>query len=301
MKIDKAVFVTFLMPILVCLGVVWLKSGGGSLARIFTAAAIAGTIGTLVDWMAVVMVFKRKWWIPFSGVIPRNKEAISDEIAEMVGKQWFTPTALAAHLEEVDLKPSLCGALREVLLSDEVQRGLRVHFTRTAVERLNGPETEAYAADQAGRALRRGVGRLPGPLALLGKGAVELGLLDVLDLPGKTGRAVLEATRAALKKAADEGELEKLFKDETAKLIPALVTPATERMVKRALVETFTKTVDVGEVVRCRLARLSPDDIRIMIEAKAKTHLDWIRVNGALGGFVLGAAVEVVRLGFGLV
>jgi hypothetical protein len=218
----------------------------------------------------------------------------------MVEKQWFTPAALSAHLENVDLKPHLVSALQEVFLSDEVQRGMRVHFIRSAMERLEGPETLGYACEQARRALHRGMESLPGPLAVLGRGAVELGLLEMLDLPCKAGRAVLESTRLALQDAAEGQDIGRILREETARLIPALVTPWTEKAVKNALVEVFSKTVNVGEVVRGHLAKLSADDIRRMVESKAKTHLEWIRVNGALGGFILGGTVELVRLGFGL-
>lgn len=296
MRIDKALLVTLLMPTLAILGLVWLGSSGGGLSRVFVAASIAGTIGTLVDWMAVVMVFERKWWLPFSGVIPRNKEAICEDIAHLVETQWFTPTALAAHLEEVDLKPHLQAGLREVFLSKDVQRELRALLSRAAMERLDDPNTESYFSEQAGRALKQGLGRLPGPLSFLSRGAVELGLLDVLDLPGKAGRAVLESTRVALKGALDKGDLERVLREETERLIPVLVNPSTERAIKRAMVDVFTHSVKVGELVRRHLARMSSEDVRDMVASKAKTHLDWIRVNGAIGGFAMGALFESVRL-----
>jgi len=297
---DKAVAVTCLMPALAGMGALWCASDGGVAARVFLSASIAGLIGTLVDWMAVEMVFARRWWIPFSGVIPRNKDAIVEAVASMVGSRWFTPTALAAYLEEMDLKAALEGGLREVLLSRDVQRDLRAHLVRGALGRLEASGAEAYAAEKAGEAIRRGLGRLPEPLASLGRGAVELGLMDVLDLPGKAGRAVLESTRVALRGAAEGGDLERLFREETERLIPVLVNPASERAIKKALVEIFAGHVDVGKLVRRNLSSLPAEAVRELVESKGRTHLEWIRVNGAIGGFVLGGLFEALRLSLGV-
>src|SRR5271154_682721 len=49
-------------------------------------------------------------------------------------------------------------------------------------------------------------------------------------------------------------------------------------------------------MVRENLARLSDDQIRIQIESKTRTHLDWIRVNGGLFGAFFGLIFALSRI-----
>ena len=44
----------------------------------------------------------------------------------------------------------------------------------------------------------------------------------------------------------------------------------------------------IARMVRENLARLSDEQIRVQIESKTRTHLDWIRVNAGVFGAVLG-------------
>jgi len=52
----------------------------------------------------------------------------------------------------------------------------------------------------------------------------------------------------------------------------------------------------IAHMVRENLARLSDQQIRVQIESKTRTHLDWIRVNGGVFGAVLGLLLALSRL-----
>ncbi len=49
-------------------------------------------------------------------------------------------------------------------------------------------------------------------------------------------------------------------------------------------------------MVRENLALLSDDQIRIQIESKTRTHLDWIRVNGGIFGAFFGLLFALSRI-----
>jgi uncharacterized membrane-anchored protein YjiN (DUF445 family) len=52
----------------------------------------------------------------------------------------------------------------------------------------------------------------------------------------------------------------------------------------------------IAQMVRENLARLSDEQIRVQIESKTRTHLDWIRVNGGVFGAVLGLLFALSRM-----
>lgn len=61
------------------------------------------------------------------------------------------------------------------------------------------------------------------------------------------------------------------------------------------------RTVDasrgqITQMVRENLRKLSDDQIRIQIESKTRTHLDWIRVNGGIFGAFFGLVFALAHI-----
>jgi uncharacterized membrane-anchored protein YjiN (DUF445 family) len=62
-----------------------------------------------------------------------------------------------------------------------------------------------------------------------------------------------------------------------------------------------SKTVEasrgqIAHMVRENLAQLNDEQIRIQIESKTRTHLDWIRVNGGIFGAFFGLIFALARI-----
>lgn len=300
MMIDKVVSVTVIMPVLAAVALFWASNDVSVGSRILCAGAVAGTIGTLVDWMAVIMVFQRKWWIPFSGVIPRNKDALCAEIAQMVETEWFTPDAVRKHLEGVDLVGPLRESVEGFLLSDRAQARLENHLLGTAATKLEDPETAAYVEREVDGAFSRWFGQWPEPFRVIGFTNLGQGIVRGMELPAKVRDLVFSAAASALERTASTGSLRTALAVESRRLLNCLFTDDLEVDLRESLIAAIFTHVRVGEVVKRNLDSLSSEAIRLMVERKAKTHLEWIRVNGAIGGFVLGTLMESLRIVVGV-
>ena len=55
------------------------------------AIAEAALIGGLCDYIALKMIFERQWYLPGSGVLPRNRVKLIDGISSTIEKEWLTP------------------------------------------------------------------------------------------------------------------------------------------------------------------------------------------------------------------
>jgi hypothetical protein len=51
---------------------------------------------------------------------------------------------------------------------------------------------------------------------------------------------------------------------------------------------------EIARMVKENLGRLSDEAIRVQIESRTRTHLDWIRVNGGVFGAILGCMFALI-------
>src|ERR1039458_655981 len=65
-----------------------------STAEMVVAIAEAALIGGLCDYIAMKMLFERKWYLPGSGVLPRNREKLINGISSTIEKEWLTPAMI---------------------------------------------------------------------------------------------------------------------------------------------------------------------------------------------------------------
>src|SRR6516225_1192766 len=72
----------------------------GQLAKSMGEAAL---VGGLCDYIALKMIFERRWYLPNSGVLPRNREKLIDGIANTIETQWLTPKMIGDKLHQLDL------------------------------------------------------------------------------------------------------------------------------------------------------------------------------------------------------
>src|SRR5271169_7062464 len=60
-------------------------------SEIAVSMAEAALIGGLCDYIALKMMFERRWYLPNSGVLPRNRVRIIQGIGNTVENEWLTP------------------------------------------------------------------------------------------------------------------------------------------------------------------------------------------------------------------
>src|ERR1700731_895278 len=59
--------------------------------EIIATISEAALIGGLCDYIALKMIFERKWYLPGSGVLPRNRIKLINGISSTIEKEWLTP------------------------------------------------------------------------------------------------------------------------------------------------------------------------------------------------------------------
>ncbi|HXN87029.1 MAG TPA: DUF445 family protein, partial [Candidatus Binataceae bacterium] len=87
-------------------------------AEMVVAIAEAALIGGLCDYIALKMIFERRWYLPGSGVLPRNREKLINGIAVTIEKEWLTPQMIGDKLNQMNLVGRLGSALEEVDLDE---------------------------------------------------------------------------------------------------------------------------------------------------------------------------------------
>jgi len=292
LRISLGLTVTLILLTVTVSGFWWAAPPHQGWRHFIWVGAKAGLIGALVDWMALVMVFQKKWWIPFSGVIPRHKDELTEQIAEMVEKEWLTPDSLRNYLKGVRLSEVIPKAVESFLEQPRRMSGLTEALVQWTDGKLSENQTRLFLEENIAKLLPQAVDQFPAPLRLLGRGALGLGLAEALNVPEKLAQAVLQGTREQLREYQNNGRLEQFLKDEIRQAIGLLLTQRIEEQLKDGLIRVFCEHIKPGQVVRQHLSSLSAEDIRHMVESKARQHLEWIRVNGAIGGFLLGLLLE---------
>src|ERR1700730_9064704 len=87
-------------------------------AEIAVSMAEAALIGGLCDYIALKMIFERRWYLPNSGVLPRNREKLIEGIAATIENEWLTPQMIGRKLSDMDLVRRLGTYLQELKLND---------------------------------------------------------------------------------------------------------------------------------------------------------------------------------------
>src|SRR5579862_8989388 len=87
-------------------------------SEIAVSMAEAALVGGLCDYIALKMIFERRWYLPNSGVLPRNRERLIEGIATTIENEWLTPQMIGRKLSEMELVGRLGSFLEEVKLND---------------------------------------------------------------------------------------------------------------------------------------------------------------------------------------
>ena len=248
--------------------------------EVIRMAGEASLIGGLCDYIALKMLFERKWYLPNSGVLPRNRVRIIEGIGRTVESEWLTPDMIHRKLIEYDVVSKAGRWLEDVSLRDADLRFLEEQAVRLA-EWLNRPEVVDRIVEELRKLLEMG------PLLRI----VERLLVD---FEGKLRNFARQLPETVAKLSHDpdflaylEGEIHRLgIRLQTA-------DTAEREHVLRWVEELLNKSVGNmrGEIARLvveNLSRKTDEEIRVQIESRTRTHLEWIRVNGSLFGALFG-------------
>src|SRR5580658_1948408 len=258
-------------------------------AEIGVSMAEAALIGGLCDYIALKMIFERRWYLPNSGVLPRNREKLIEGIAATIENEWLTPHMIGRELNKMELVGRLGSYLEEVKLSDLLgQAGLERILNRI-VEYLDSPEQRDRLETILKRALPKTFTRIYALIHRLGAESLSARIAVNLRkrLPElRSDPDLVEAIESAIHEFGSQLHDPESYAHQLARRM-------IDQIVRRAV---DASRGQISHMVRENLAQLSDDQIRIQIESKTRTHLDWIRVNGSLFGAFFGLIFALSRI-----
>jgi uncharacterized membrane-anchored protein YjiN (DUF445 family) len=258
-------------------------------AEMVVAIAEAALIGGLCDYIALKMIFERKWYLPNSGVLPRNRIKLIEGISSTIEKEWLTPQMIGDKLNQMNLVGRLGSALEEVDLAEFLAQPEFDRLLNRAAMYFEAPEVVDRLEAFLRKALPNSYRRIYAALNRIGVKSISSQLATNLRtrLPQLRNDRELMAT---LESAVHEIGQQLHQPDSPAH---ELASRVIDTFVSRAV---ETSRGQIAEMVRENLLKLDVEKIRFQIESKTRTHLDWIRVNGGIFGAFFGLLFALSRI-----
>lgn len=260
-------------------------------ADLAVSIAEAALIGGLCDYIALKMIFERRWYLPNSGVLPRNRAKLIDGIAATIENEWLTPEMIGHRLNEIDLVGRLGTYLEETQLDHLLGRHGLDELLERLISTLDSPESR----DRLEAILRSA---LPKTFERLYSTARRLGVESL-------SARILVNIRRRLPELREDKELRRTIESAIHEFGGQLHDRSSyaHKLVRRMIDAIVSRAVDasrgqISQMVRQNLGLLSDEQIRIQIESKTRTHLDWIRVNGGIFGAFFGLLFGLARVAF---
>ncbi|MGH8014534.1 MAG: DUF445 family protein [Candidatus Binataceae bacterium] len=254
-------------------------------AAIVRAAGEASLVGGLCDYIALNMIFERHWYLPNSGVLPRNREKLIDGIANTIEREWLTPTMIGQKLHELRLLDRLGDYLRGASLKRMVRHEQLEHLCNDAARYLE-PEFLSAFIDRISSQM--------GPTGLIDRLRTAFAKAVVWRACERVRKMVVELPRNdELMGTVDTAihEIGVHLHDEQSAL-----RKTADYWMESLVGETVVASRgEIARMVKQNLSRLSDEAIRIQIETRTRTHLDWIRVNGGVFGALLGCVFALLN------
>ncbi|MGH7933735.1 MAG: DUF445 family protein [Candidatus Binataceae bacterium] len=252
---------------------------------IVRAAGEASLVGGLCDYIALNMIFEQHWYLPNSGVLPRNREKLIDGIANTIEREWLTPDMIGRKLHDLRPLDRLGGylqaaSLKSVIRPEQLERlcregarYLEPDFADAVIQRVTSRMKPAGFIDRIRRSVtqtfaRRECVHLREMLLRLPHDDELIATVDgVIHDFGEH----LRVPDGVIRKTADHW---------------------MESLVREVVIASRG---EIARMVKENLSGLSNETIRVQIESRTRTHLDWIRVNGGVFGAILGLGFALLN------
>ncbi len=250
----------------------------GALMRSMGEAAL---VGGLCDYIALKMIFERRWYLPNSGVLPRNRQKLIEGISSTIEKEWLTPKMIEDKLRDLDLVKRLGRYLEEVSLESIIDRTHLAGLCQSIARYVESPELLDFLEERLEASAPRSI-RVANALGIVTYRKLSIRVLRelqelLLGLP--TNADLIEALEERIHSVGEE-----LQQRDSA-------TRAAAYRIMDTLVENavIASRGQIALLVKEKMMSLSDEEIRRQIETRTRTHLDWIRVNGGIFGAFFGA------------
>jgi uncharacterized membrane-anchored protein YjiN (DUF445 family) len=249
----------------------------------------AALVGGLCDYIALKMIFERRWYLPNSGVLPRNRQRLIDGIASTIENEWLTPRMIGQRLNQMHLVDRLGSFLEEVELNHLLGREGLDQILSRLLDYLESPKSHEQFELILRRALPKTFERIYAIANRMGVESLSTRAITSLRrrLPElRNDPELIEAIETAIHEFGRQLHDSSSYAHQLAgRLLDAIVERAVD-----------ASRGQISQMVRDNLALLSDDQIRFQIETKTRHHLDWIRVNGGIFGAIFGLLFALSRI-----
>jgi uncharacterized membrane protein YheB (UPF0754 family) len=269
-----AVLSAFVMAI-VC----WVAMTRYPWAEVLRDVFIAGFVGGFTNTVAIRMLFDKVWYLPGSGVLLDEREAIIATLADTVEAHILNPSLIESRVHELSAeldRARIAAAINAVL--EEVRPDI-VAFVRAKPQR-------DYIVD----ALKQESG-------FWGSMADSLGLMtyDVV-----ADRLIAGITSQIEHLTVDETMVDTVM-DKVGSLDDFVLRPQN-RLVQRhygsdlSLAQLLFDKLDAKQLVIDKLSMYDATQIRDIIADNIQDHLGWLEVFGVIIGMGIAALAQVITL-----
>ena len=249
----------------------------------------AALIGGLCDYIALRMIFERKWYLPGSGVLPRNREKLINGISSTIEKEWLTPAMIGDKLNRMNLVGRLGTALEEVHLDEFLAQPAFERLLNRAAMYFEAPEVVDRLETFLRKALPNSYRRIYAALNRIGVKSIS--------------SQVASNLRSRLPQLRNDPELMATLESAVHEIGQQLHDPESSAHELAGRRHRYFRGAGGGDqprpnhgMVKENLMKLDDEKIRYQIESKTRQHLDWIRVNGGIFGAFFGLMFALSRI-----
>ncbi len=238
----------------------------------------AGFIGGFTDTVAIHMIFTKVWFLPGSGVLINQREALIRSLADTMERHILNPSLIEAKVREMSQnldKPRLLAGANALV--DEIRPDL--------IAFINAPEQKARIS-----AAVREEGGFWGDMA----NAVGMVTYDAI-----ADRICAGLTTQIRRFEVDADTLDKAM-TYIGSIEEFLVEPGNP-LVRRhygseqSIVQIAFERMDVKQLVIDKLSAYDANQIRDIISENIREHLAWLQVFGVLLGMAMATLILLLN------
>lgn len=248
-------------------------------AEVLRDVFLAGFVGGFTNTVAIRMLFTRYWFLPGSGVLLKEKDAIILSLADTMEAHILNPGLIETRVRqlarEID-KQAVADAINAIV--DETRTDL-ILYVRAPEQRR---QIVTALRDEGGF-----WGSLADSLGVMTYEVVADRLTTGIARQIESFTVTVPMVDAAMEKV---GSLDDF-----------ILQPQNPFVLKhygsdRSLAQLLFQTLDAKQLVIDRLTTYEPDEIRDIIADNIREHLAWLEVFGVLLGMAFATVAALVDL-----
>lgn len=238
---------------------------------------MAGFVGGFTNTVAIRMLFTRHWFLPGSGVLLKERDAIIVSLADTMEQHILNPRLIESRVVE------LAGQVDRERVAD-VLNGLLDETRSDLIDFARAPEQR-----------RQIVAALKVEGGFWGSMADALGIVTYDVVADRLTAGLAEQIRRfRITGALVEAALARVGSLDSLILQPGHPFVAKHYGTERSLAQAVFEALDAKQLVIDRLSTYDAEAIRDIVSDNIRKHLAWLQVFGVLLGMAFAAVIEII-------